>query len=101
LVLLTLSLIWIVGIVYYGYSGTSGSRLVNGYVAQDRWYECRKAQRTNCDSERSMLIHQYDQSAQGAWVNIIAIAAIPPALLLPLSWLLFDRKKKQTSLDAA
>jgi hypothetical protein len=94
IVVLVLSVAWLSGVLYIGDQGISRSRETHGLLASDEFYQCRMAQRTDCYDEQDSADSEFEAAAGADWTRVIAWAAIPPAVVLPLTWFFFGRKRR-------
>ena len=101
IVVLALSLAWLGGVLYIGNRDISDSRTVHGLLASDEFYRCRMAQRTDCFDQQDSADSEFEAAARSDWTQVFAWAAIPPAVVLPVTWLLFGRRKRKPSAAAA
>lgn len=93
LVIMTLSAIWLGGVVVTASIKISHFRSDNEFLTQANYLGCTRSLRTDCETGRDRSEARYHQAIRDAWTNVLGWATLPPAVLLLLSWFIFDHKK--------
>lgn len=94
-VLVALSVLWLGGVFVLGTKEASRFDTAHEMLKEDRWFQCTKAGKNDCDVERDTSDEAHTQFLHSLWITISAWAVLPPSVVLFLSWLIFDRKRKQ------
>jgi hypothetical protein len=90
-VMLALSLAWIAGILVAGNRDISNFRGTNAFLTQVNFESCTKAQRADCDAERAASDRRFSAEMGEIWISVLSWALGPPAVVLTLTWFLFER----------